>query len=181
MQVAAKGLHVELSPSYVERFEQGIQTMLEKYFGRADKADVVLSKRQGDFVSEVHIHIGKELQFKASGLARNAYQSLDMAMKALAKQLRRNKRRLREDHSMKPEMEAGPDSILVNRDQVAEASDGGIDAPLVIAEKATKLPQLTVSQASMILERSGDPWMIWYFSVAVGPNVTRIKLSIAWK
>ena len=84
--------------------------MLEKYFGRADKADVVLSKRQGDFYSEVHIHIGKELQFKATGLARNAYQSLDVALRALAKQLRRNKRRLREDHPVKFDEGAASDS-----------------------------------------------------------------------
>lgn len=171
MQIAAKGLHVELSQSYVERFTQGIEAMLEKYFGRADKADVTLSKRQGDFISEVHVHIGKELDFKASAFARNAYQSLDMALKALAKQLRRNKRRLREDHDFKPMLEQRLESSVMSAAKAKYDLDAPDSAPLVIADKACDIPEFTVSQASMILENSGQPWMLFLDKTTSKPAV----------
>mgnify|MGYP001548272874 CR=1 FL=1 len=171
MQIAAKGLHVDLSQSYIERFTQGIEAMLEKYFGRADKADVTLSKRQGDFISEVHVHIGKELDFKASAFARNAYKSLDLALKALAKQLRRNKRRLREDHDFKPMVDQGLESSAIAAAQASVDLETPANLPLVIADQPCDIPELTVSQASMVLENSGQPWMVFVDKTTAKPAV----------
>ncbi len=152
MNISAKGLHVELSDAFKERFSTGLETILTKYFGRAEHADLTLSKRQGNFMTEIHIRIGHDLNFAASGVARNAYQSLDVALKALGKQLRRNKRRLREDHPL-PIEETGlisdqdDDDHLDNDDAISGA------APLVISESLNDLPNISVGEASILLEQ----------------------------
>jgi ribosomal subunit interface protein len=152
MNISAKGLHVELSDAFKERFSSGLETILTKYFGRAEHADLILSKRQGNFMTEIHIRIGHDLNFAASGVARNAYQSLDVALKALGKQLRRNKRRLREDHPLAIEdtgalVDHDDDDHL---DHDEEASSNA--APLVISESLKDLPVISVGEASIMLE-----------------------------
>lgn len=151
MNISAKGLHVELSDAFKERFSTGLETILTKYFGRAEHADLILSKRQGNFMTEIHIRIGHDLNFAASGVARNAYQSLDVALKALGKQLRRNKRRLREDHPQALE-ETGAmvdfdDDHLDHDEETTSAA-----APLVVSESLKDLPVISVGEASILLE-----------------------------
>ena len=99
MQMSITGRHIELSTSLRERVKNGIDELISKYFGKAQEASATFDKENQQFKATLSIHVGKGLSFQAVGIAADAYSSTEQALQHLGKQLRRNKRRLREDHN----------------------------------------------------------------------------------
>ena len=101
MQVSITGRHLDISSSLRERVEEGIAKMIVKYFGHAQDVSATFDKENHDFKATLLVHVGKGMSYHAVGVARDAYASAEKAMEHLAKQLRRDKRRIREEHPSK--------------------------------------------------------------------------------
>src|SRR6185503_14816549 len=75
-----------------------LDAILGKYFRSAIEAHAVFSREAHLIHAEVSLHIGRGIVINSGGAATDHYVAFDAAAERLAKQLRRYKRRLHEDH-----------------------------------------------------------------------------------
>jgi ribosomal subunit interface protein len=98
MKIAVTGHQIEIGDalkSHVsERLEQGVS----KYFSDPIDAHVTFSREGAVFHTRVSVHVGKDLFAEANAEAHDVYASFNAAAEHAEKQLRRNKRKLREHH-----------------------------------------------------------------------------------
>ena len=108
--------------------------------------------------------MGRGIQLQAQGEAAEPYPAFDTAADHLAKRLRRYKRRLRNHHK-----DAGPQAKSLPAQQYILAADAEVeesdaivdDLPVVVAEMATEIPSLTVSEAVMRMDLAELPAMLF--------------------
>lgn len=98
MTLSIHGNHCNLGEALKEHAVQKMQTISEKYFGRALDATVTFSKTENKgFRANIVNHVGNRV-YQADAVGRNAHMALEIAADKLAKQLRRTKTRVRDDH-----------------------------------------------------------------------------------
>ena len=164
MQLTMTGKQIDIGDALRRHIEASLSSILEKYFKTAIEAHVVVSKEAHLTTAEVSIHIGRGIVVNAHAAAPEAHPAFDAAAERLAKQLRRYKRRLRDQHAKAREASASTERAMayvlapVNEGTEADdteedaAEDGTGGAPAVIAEMSTELPNLTVGEAVMRMD-----------------------------
>jgi hypothetical protein len=102
----------------------------------------------------------------------------------IAKRLRRYKRRLRDHHRGREE---SPSSVEVQQfvlDPQLEADETQPveDQPLIVAEMATQIERLTVSEAVMRMDLSGQPALLFHNSASDAINLVYLRSdgNIGW-
>ena len=124
-------------------------------------------------------------QLAAQGDADEPYRAVDSALERLSKRLRRQKRRIR-DHHKEPNSEHGPlaaQQFILSADEEAEgATEDESGGPVVVAEIATEIPSLTVSEAVMRMDLAEMPAMMFRNSAHGGLNMIyrRDDGTIGW-
>jgi ribosomal subunit interface protein len=158
------GKQIDIGDALRLHIETSLSSILEKYFKTAIEAHVVVSKEAHLTTAEVSIHIGRGIVVNAHAAAPEAHPAFDAAAERLAKQLRRYKRRLRDQHAKAREASASTERAMAyvlapvtegteaddTEEEAAEDGTGG--APAVIAEMSTELPNLTVGEAVMRMD-----------------------------
>ncbi|MCB1530394.1 MAG: ribosome-associated translation inhibitor RaiA [Rhodospirillales bacterium] len=163
MQLSVHGKQMDVGDALREHVTGKLEDISQKYFNHATDANVTFSPEghgHGVIKTHISIRIGKDIMVIASAEDADPYASFDKASDKVAKQLRRYKKRLR-DHHERLETSA----ILEAREHVisAESEDEDEDekahdaAPLVVAEMATNIQTMAVSEAVMRLNLSGQP------------------------
>jgi ribosomal subunit interface protein len=164
MQLTMTGKQIDIGDALRLHIETSLSSILEKYFKTAIEAHVVVSKEAHLTTAEVSIHIGRGIVVNAHAAAPEAHPAFDAAAERLAKQLRRYKRRLRDQHAKAREASASTERAMAyvlapvtegtEADDTEEdaAEDGTGGAPAVIAEMSTELPNLTVGEAVMRMD-----------------------------
>src|SRR3546814_1099569 len=99
MQVTLTGQHIDVGNALRSHVEDVLAATIDKYFGEAIEANVVISREAFRLRADVSIHIGKGIFVRAHEEADDAYAAFDVAVAHLAKRLRRYKRRLRDYHN----------------------------------------------------------------------------------
>lgn len=98
MKIAVTGHQIDIGDalkSHVsERLEQGVN----KYFSDPIDAHVRFSREGAVFRAHVSVHVGKDLFAEAQAEGHDVYASFNEAAEHAEKQLRRNKRKLRDHH-----------------------------------------------------------------------------------
>jgi len=164
MQLTMTGKQIDIGDALRRHIEASLSSILEKYFKTAIEAHVVVSKEAHLTTAEVSIHIGRGIVVNAHAAAPEAHPAFDAAAERLAKQLRRYKRRLRDQHAKAREASASTERAMAyvlapvtegteaddTEEEAAEDGTGG--APAVIAEMSTELPNLTVGEAVMRMD-----------------------------
>jgi ribosomal subunit interface protein len=164
MQLTMTGKQIDIGDALRLHIETSLSSILEKYFKTAIEAHVVVSKEAHLTTAEVSIHIGRGIVVNAHAAAPEAHPAFDAAAERLAKQLRRYKRRLRDQHAKAREASASTERAMAyvlapvtegteaddTEEDAAEDETGG--APAVIAEMSTELPNLTVGEAVMRMD-----------------------------
>ena len=164
MQLTMTGKQIDIGDALRLHIETSLSSILEKYFKTAIEAHVVVSKEAHLTTAEVSIHIGRGIVVNAHAAAPEAHPAFDAAAERLAKQLRRYKRRLRDQHAKAREASASTERAMAyvlapvtegteaddTEEEAAEDGTGG--APAVIAEMSTELPNLTVGEAVMRMD-----------------------------
>lgn len=98
MTLSVHAIHCESGDAFKEHALLKLSQLDEKYFGRGLNASVTLSKTEGKkFRTNIVFHSGPR-DFQADAVSHNAHRSLEKASAKLAKQLRRMKARVRDDH-----------------------------------------------------------------------------------
>lgn len=188
---------MDVGDSLREHVEEKVTDITQKYFNHATDATVTFSREgHGHSQTKVHISIrvGKNLMINTDCVSNDPYGAFDTAAEKAGKRLRRYKRRLRDDHDRKlktPEEELlkARDYVLAGTPDQEEAGEQDNDDsagygadPVVIAEMATHIEKLNVSDAVMRLELSELPALLFRNAQHGGLNMIyrRPDGNIGW-
>ncbi len=174
MELAIHGKQMDVGEALRTHITERLEDINAKYFNRAIDVTVTLSPEGHSFFkAHVSLRVGKDIMVQASATGATAYAAFDSAAEKVGKQLARYKRRLRDHHDR---LEQTPESEMVKaRDYVLAVKEmDGLSAtdieeedtpqgndPLVIAEVATHIQKMSVSDAVMRMDLSGQSALLF--------------------
>ena len=195
MIINVSGQNMDTGAAFQERSRELIEHIVEKYFAPAVSANVTLEKTDGGFYVRIRMNLTRRIELEASGFARDAHAALEDAGQHAEKRLRRHKRRLK-NHRQQAEVPndiiSAPMSIYAAATQLdlanghdnanvkdAEQED---DSLPIIAELSYEVESLSVEQAVMRLELSGDNCLLFRNSGHMGLNMVHLRNdgTIGW-
>jgi ribosomal subunit interface protein len=185
MQLTVTGKQVDVGNALRRHVESALESILGKYFRTAIEAHAVFAREARLIRADISLHIGRGIVINSGAAASDHYLAFDAAAERLAKQLRRYKRRLHEDHGRahppaeRPEMarsfvlapiededdgageEAAGDELAGTEAGAADGDEAVGAAPVVIAEMSTELARLTVGEAVMRMDLADAPVLLF--------------------
>ncbi|MCK5284142.1 MAG: ribosome-associated translation inhibitor RaiA [Alphaproteobacteria bacterium] len=163
MELTVHGKQIDVGDALRTHVTDKIEDLNQKYFDHAAFATVIFSREgHGRKQTKTHIQIqlGKNIMVMSDAVENDPYVSFEAAANKVAKQLRRYKRKLRDHHDR---MEATSEQdIILARDYVLKAASEQDDEPeeikdpVIIAEMTTNVQTMSVSEAVMRMDLSGD-------------------------
>ena len=185
MQFHISGRHVDLGEAFQSHVETRLREGLSKYLDRIVSVDVVVSKEaHHQYRVDIHGNTGTHsgLTLKSQGAASEIYAAFDDAATKVEKQLRRYKRRLTDHHAND---KTGARTLNARKYVLQTESDTELDAkgaPVVVAEKATDVQTLTVSEAVMKMDLADLPALMFFNAGNGRVNVVyrRVDGNISW-
>jgi len=165
MQLHISGRHVDLGDSFQQHVEQRLKDGLSKYLDRMTNVDVVVSKAaHHQFRVDIHGNTGTHsgIVIKSQGEAGEIYAAFDAAATKAEKQLRRYKRRLKDHHSRGADVAAVRAKKYVLEPEAHDAELEEQGAPVVVAEKATDIATLSLSDAVMKMDLADLPALMFF-------------------
>lgn len=174
MELAIHGKQMDVGDALRTHVTARLEDINSKYFNRAIDVNVTFSPESHSFVkAHVSLRVGKDIMVQANAIEPNAYAAFDSAAEKVAKQLGRYKKRLRDHHarleqSPEAELTKARDYVLAikeidglsDTDVEAEEADHGND-PLIIAEVSTHIQKMSVSDAVMRMDLSGQSALLF--------------------
>lgn len=168
MQLQVHGKQMDVGDALRTHVQDKLTDVNDKYFGHTTYATVTFSREgHGHPQTRAHINIqlGKNMLVAADATEKDPYAAFDNASAKAAKQMRRYKRKIRDHHER--EDHTPEDEILKARNYVLAAAteqdddpeeDTGSNAaePAVIAEMSRNIMTLSVSDAVMHLDLTGE-------------------------
>lgn len=196
MHITVAGKQVATSDALRVHVEDGLSNITGKYFDHALEARVTFRKdakgsQGGHFACDINLHAGRGLLLRGEGHGPDAHRAFDEAAEHVAKRLRRYRRRVNEHARSqaheREEATAERAREYVVRTEPAEEGDeaphiNGADHPAVVAEPAAEVLQLTVGEATMRLDLSGAPVLMFRNRASGSLNVVyrRTDGHIGW-
>lgn len=169
MQIKVSGKQVDVGEALRTHVENRLSAGIPKYLDRVTQCDVVISREAHMFRADIVLNTGTHSHFVVKGRAEavDAHAAFDAAADKIEKQLRRYKRRLTDHHkseraegvSLEEAESRATKYVLASRDEEEENAE---ETPLIIAEKATSLDRLTVSEAVMRMDLADLPALMFY-------------------
>ncbi|WP_316858778.1 ribosome hibernation-promoting factor, HPF/YfiA family [uncultured Cohaesibacter sp.] len=162
MTLRVSGKQVDVGDSLRAYAEDRVAETVEKYFDGGFGGQMTLEKEGIGFKSDLVLHLDTGMVMQASGSDPDAQKSFDNAVEHIDKRLRRYKRRLkshRNDFRESPEAIEVAYGVLQNpatQDEVPEDF-----SPVVIAESTSPIRTLTVGDAVVALDLSGEPVVVF--------------------
>ncbi len=186
MTILISGKHVDIGESLSAHIEHRLEEGINKYLDRVTSMNVVVTKEAHLFKVDINGNTGTSsgVIIKSSASAGDVYACFDAAAEKIEKQLRRYKRRLTNHHkNMHHNSESA--SIVAARKYVLKPeneTEAGEGVPVVVAEKATKIERLSVSEAVMKMDLADLPALMFYNSASGRINVIyrRTDGNISW-
>ena len=187
MQITVSGKQVELSDALRTHVSDGLDTIAGKYFDGALEANVTFSRARSFFTCDINVHAGRGLTLRGEGEAADANSAFDDAAEHIAKRLRRYRRRVNEharDLANRERPQPARQYVLRQEDETAQpAANGQTQAfATVIAEMATTIDELSVSDAVMRLDLADQQVLMFHNSTTKELNVVyrRTDGHIGW-
>ncbi|MET0241696.1 MAG: ribosome-associated translation inhibitor RaiA [Sphingobium sp.] len=160
MDIRVSGHQIDTGDALQTHVTDRLSAMAEKYFSRALSAHVTFAPApHGAFHCDIISHVNSGIVLKGAGEAHEVHVAFEKAADRIDKQLRRYKTRLTDRHiqSVAAEAQREQSFTLENAGYtVFRADDEDVedvpDAPLIIAETRTDIPEASVSDAVMMLD-----------------------------
>lgn len=184
MRYQISGKQIDIGEALQTHVKAELGEVIEKYAQRPTEAVVVFSRVAHELNCEATIHLSTGLTAQAKGHAPEIYAAFESCREKMDKQLRRHKRRLRDHHRDRTspvEFDMSPDYILAASDDLEEEDAESLQ-PVVIAEMETKVPSITVGEAVLQMELSGQKMLVFRNEGHGGVNVVyrRDDGNIGW-
>ncbi len=187
MQITVSGKQVDLSDALRTRVSDHLDVIASKYFDHALEAQVTFSRARSFFTCDINVHAGRGLTLRGEGEAADANTAFDDAAEHIAKRLRRYRRRVNEharDSANRERPEAARQYILRQEDEATGAwrRTAARHIATVIAEQATEISLLSVSEAVMRMDLADQPVLMFRNSATGELNVVyrRSDGNIGW-
>ncbi len=158
MKITVTGKQLDVGDALRGHIEDALADMIEKYFGNALDAEIVLSRDGRQIRADISIHVGRSIYVRAHDNNEDPYAAFDLAAVHIAKRLRRYKRRLRDHHgqadtvTQQAQQYVLADDGAPKNDEASSSSNDDDASPVIIAETATHIEQLSVSEAVMRMD-----------------------------
>ena len=184
MRYQISGKQIDIGDALRTHVRTELDEAVSKYAERSTDALVVFSKTGHEFACEATVHLSTGLNASAKAKATEIYAAFDSCCEKMEKQLRRYKRRLKDHHKERAEPVEllGASSYILASDSDSDAQEPDTLQPMIIAEMQTKVPTLSVGEAVMQMELSGDPVLLFRKEGQEGMNVVyrREDGNIGW-
>jgi ribosomal subunit interface protein len=187
MKLSISGKQIDVGEALQGHVRQALEGTVGKYFDNALDGSVQFSREAHLLRCDIQVHARRGIFMQAEAAAEDAYLSFDRALERMGKRLRRYKRRLR-DHNAQQAGEI--ESVAAQQFVLRAENDDHVDGPqeperldpVVIAEMQTRLHTLTVGEAVMRLDLTGDAAMMFRNSAHGGWNMVyrRTDGNIGW-
>jgi ribosomal subunit interface protein len=153
MDIRVSGHQLDTGSALQEHASSRLSAVTEKYFSRAISSQVTVGKAPNSaFSCDIVLHVNQGLVLKSHGVAQDAHQAFDMAADKVEKQLRRYKRRLTDRHEQANHAQQVEDAAYTVFDAGEPESEEAPEAPAVVAETRTDIPDVSVADAVMMLD-----------------------------
>lgn len=168
MKIIVSGKQVEVGDALRGHIESRLEEGVSKYLDRIHTIQVVISKESHQFKAAISGNTGTHagITIKSDAKDVDVYAAFDGAADKIEKQLRRYKRRLKNHHKTteshhERDIKAfkSKKSVLADYDETSPESQD--DAPLIIAEQATDIEHLSVSEAVMKMDLADLPALMF--------------------
>jgi ribosomal subunit interface protein len=183
MKTAISGKQLDVGDALRTHVQDTLDSAVEKYFGNAQEAHVVLSRQGHLYRADIAVHVGRNILVQGHAEANEPYPACDLAVEHVGKRLRRYKRRLRDHYRRQDQLAASaevPQYIVVAADN--PESEDASDKPVVIAELTTTIDTMTAGEAVMRLDLADAPAMLFRNSAHGELNMVyrRTDGNIGW-
>jgi ribosomal subunit interface protein len=153
MDIRVSGHQIDTGSALQDHASVRLNGISEKYFSRAISSQVTFNKAPNNaFACDIVLHANQGLVLKSRGQAQDAHQAFDQASDKIEKQLRRYKRRLTDRHQQADHAIQQEDAAYRVFDAGDPESEEAPEAPPVIAETRTDIPEVSVADAVMLLD-----------------------------
>jgi len=153
MDIRVSGHQIDTGSALQEHASERLNGIREKYFSRALSSQVTFSKAPNNaFGCDIVMHVNQGLILKSRGQAQDAHQAFEQASDKIEKQLRRYKRRLTDRHEQADHAAQREDAAYRVFDAGDPEAEEAPEAPPIIAETRTDIPEVSVADAVMQLD-----------------------------
>ncbi len=153
MDIRVSGHQIETGSALQEHASDRLNAISEKYFDRALSSTVTFGKAPASgFGCAIVLHVNQGLILKSHGEAQDAHLAFEQAAEKIEKQLRRYKRRLKDRHEQATYAAREEDAAYIVFAAEEPEEEVLSDAPPVIAETRIDIPEVSVSDAVMLLD-----------------------------
>lgn len=183
MDIRISGHQVETGSALQEHAADRLGGIVEKYFDQAISSHVTFGKAPGGaFTCDIVTHVNQGMILKAQGHAHDAHVALDNSAAKIEKQLRRYKRRLTDRHERAMQVRAEEEAAYTIFAADEPEKEVVADAPPIIAETSTYIPESSVADAVMMLDLRDTPALFFKNAGTGRHNMVyrRADGSIGW-
>ena len=162
MHIKVTGKNLDVGGALREHVEDRLRQLQHKYFEGTVHAHVTVERQRAGFHTDCLLHLATGLLLQAHGQAADAHPSFDLAAQHLEKQLKRYKQRMKDHHKSRrePVRHEEATSYVISTGEESDNEPADLN-PVVIAESATSVPELTVGEAVMQLDISSVPFVLF--------------------
>ena len=182
MSLRVSGKNMDVGEALRSKAEAHVDSVVKKYFDGGYTGHLTLEPEGSGFTAVCSVHLDSGAQLQSTGYGGDAISAYEMMAEAIAKRLRRYKRRLKSHR--RP---SNGDQDLAAQSYVIELPDefgetGEDLAPAVIAETTASLKQMSVGEAVMELDLSQAEVVVFRHAGHGGLNVVyrRADGNIGW-
>jgi ribosomal subunit interface protein len=183
MQIKITGKNLDAGDAFRDHVEDRLHQLQQRYFEGTVHAHVTVERQRSGFHTDCTLHLATGLVLQAHGQAGDAHPSFDFAAQHLEKQLKRYKQRIKDHHKTRrePVRRENAASYIISTAADSDSEPADLN-PVVIAEQATSVPELTVGEAVMQLDISSVPFVLFRNSGHGALNVVyrRSDGNIGW-
>ncbi len=161
MQIQVSGHQVDTGEALRQHVEDKMNALAEKYFPETISGQATFGRAPHDgFSCDIVSHVMQGMWLKAHDDAQDAHRAFDGALAKIEKQLRRYMRRLNDRHSQAAHALKEEEAAYTVFDSEEEANEPS-DAPPIIAELRANIPEVSVSDAVMVLNMRSTPALLF--------------------
>ena len=181
MTIQIAGRHLDVGDALRERISGGLEAAVTKYFDRSFEASVTVEKRGHEVITDCNVHLPSGIVLQSTGAANDPYASLEDSLEKMEKRVRRYHRRLKDHHKRSP-LPSEPATAFIIKGSDEETLEDKGEAPLIVAESASDVKTMSVSEAVMQLELSDTPAVLFRNVKHSGRNMVyrREDGNIGW-
>jgi len=184
MQLSVNGKQLDIGDALRGHIEDSLPDIVTKYFENPTDAHVTMTRQGKEFRADITVHVGKGIMVQAHGGSEDPYAAFDTAAVHVAKRLRRYKRRLRDHHRGRDDtsdaVEAQHYVLQPHGEETDDTSPS--ELPVIVAEMTTDIELLSVGEAVMRMDLSGQPALMFRNKAHGGTNMVYVRNdgNIGW-